>query len=178
MTVCQTGCLECSKKQDTCCTLGVPLTIEDVERISKLGFKLDEFAYAGEWDEDDNEGAEDWWMHSLVKLDGKFYKLEVEEKENEHCFFLEPGKGCILGDKRPLHCKTYPFWVEDNNVVYDDPEEKFCPINKRSIPVKHAVTLVGETEESIMDYYNRIKKDCIENSEKVKELVLKLLKKQ
>jgi Fe-S-cluster containining protein len=150
--------------------------MEDVERITKLGFKLDEFADVGEWDEEDYEGAEDWWMNSMVKVDDTFYKLEITEKEKERCFFLEHGKGCTLGDKRPLHCKTYPFWVENNQVVYDDPEERFCPINKRSIPVKHAVTLVGETEENIMNYYDRIKKDCIENSEKVKELVLKLLK--
>jgi Fe-S-cluster containining protein len=176
--VCHQGCLECSKQQETCCTLGVPLNIDDIERITALGYKLEDFAYAGEWDEEDNEGAEDWWMNSMVKVDDKFYKIEVEEDDEEHCFFLERGKGCKLGSNRPLQCKTYPFWVEEGEIVYDDPEDKFCPINKKAVPIKEALSHVNETEESILSYYNKIKKDCIDNTEKVKEIVLRLLKKQ
>lgn len=172
-------CLECSKKQATCCSLGVPLTIEDVNRITALGYKLENFAEPGEWKKDEIEGNEDWWENSMVEVDGKMYRLHVKESgegDDEKCFFLKEGEGCVLGDKRPLHCKMYPFWIDEGHIAYDDPEDKFCPLNKGIMPLKESMELLHETEESLKEHYQKIKEDCIKNKEKHKELILKLLK--
>jgi len=29
---------------------------------------------------------------------------------NGSCVILVPGKGCALGENRPLICKVWPFW--------------------------------------------------------------------
>lgn len=174
------SCLECSKKQATCCSLGVPLTIEDIERITSLGYKFEEFAEPGEWEKDEVEGNEDWWEQSMVDIDGTLYRIHIKEAENqgdgERCFFLHDGEGCVLGKDRPFQCQVYPFWVEDGKVVYDDPEDRFCPLNKKILPLKEATELLNETEESIKANFEKIKEDCIKNKEKHKELILKLLK--
>ena len=176
------SCLECSKNQITCCTLGVPITIADIDRIISLGYKLEDFAEPGEWEDEELEGNEDWWVNSVVEVDGTKYKIHLKEangnEDDEKCIFLHEGEGCVLGDKRPYLCKLYPFWIEDGELVYDDPEEHFCPINKNILPIKEALELMKETEETVRENFNNIKKDCIEKQEKLKELTLKLLKEE
>lgn len=172
-------CLNCKELQKSCCTLGVPLTMQDIRLIELLGFKLDEFAEPEEWYKDEIEGCEDWWEASMAKIDGKMFRLHIKEKKDGNCFFLKHGEGCILGDNRPLHCKIYPFWVdEETNIVeYDDQDEKHCHFHRNGTPLKEGVKLVNETEETVKEYFSKIKADCIKNKDKYKEIILKLLKK-
>lgn len=178
------SCLECSKNQITCCTLGVPITISDIDRIISLGYKLEDFAEPGEWDDEELEGNEDWWVNSVTEVDGVKYKIHLKEANDEdeddgRCIFLRDGEGCVLGDNRPSLCKLYPFWVEeDGKLVYDDLDEHFCPINKNILPIEEALKLLNETEQTIKEHYKKIKEDCINNKEKHRELILKLLKKE
>ena len=178
------SCIECSKNQITCCTLGVPITISDIDKIVSLGYKLEDFAEPGEWDDEELEGNEDWWENSVTEVGGVKYKIHLkeandEDEDDERCIFLRDGEGCVLGENRPSLCKLYPFWVEeDGKLVYDDPDEHFCPINKNILPIKEALELMKETEDSVRENFNKIKKDCTENQEKLKELTLKLLKKE
>ncbi len=175
------SCLECSKNQVTCCTLGVPVTIDDIERIVALGYKLEEFVEPGEWEDGELEGNEQWWIDSTIQVDGKKYKIHLKESSDtdDRCLFLRDGQGCILGDKRPHLCKLYPFWVNEiGKLVYDDPGDKFCPINKNILPVKDALALMNETEETVRQHFENIKEDSINNQEKHKEILLKMLKKK
>ncbi|MEA2037938.1 MAG: YkgJ family cysteine cluster protein [Nanoarchaeota archaeon] len=176
--VCWEICKECNGKRETCCTLGVPVTIEDIKVIESQGYKLDDFAVAGEWDEDEIDGNEEWWKKNLITVDGKHFKIHLREKENSHCFFLKDKEGCTLGDKRPALCKLYPFWVDDekNEIEYDDPEEKFCHFHGKDIPLEEGMKLFGETEESIRSHFSKIKEDCDNNHEKHKEIILRLIK--
>lgn len=52
------------------------------------------------------EGKQDLVLCFLMKT--------VESKKS--CIYLEEGRGCLLGDERPLACKQYPFAV-DRDVV-------------------------------------------------------------
>jgi len=40
---------------------------------------------------------------------GKHYRLQTRFV-NGSCMALVPGKGCVLGESRPLICKVWPFW--------------------------------------------------------------------
>ena len=170
------GCMNCREFQETCCTLGVSLTIDDIKRIESLGYKLEEFAEPGQWYKHEIEGEEPWWINSMVTVGRKLFKTQVKDRDGKKCFFLNDGKGCVLGDKRPGHCKVYPFWVEDNKVVYDDPEEKFCCLHREGVPVKQGLNLINESEKDIIRYYSKIKEDCIKNKAKHRNIILKLLK--
>jgi Fe-S-cluster containining protein len=169
------GCLNCREFQQTCCTLGVSLTIDDIKRIESLGYKLEDFVEPGQWYKYEIEGTEHWWINSMTKVGKKLLKLQVKDHDDEKCFFLEDGKGCVLGDKRPWHCKVYPFWVEKGKVVYDDLEDKFCCLNRKKVPIKQGLKLINEAEIDLKRYYSKIKQDCIKNKQKHKKLILKLL---
>ncbi len=41
--------------------------------------------------------------------DGEHYRLQMRFVRAS-CVALAPGKGCILGEDRPLICKVWPFW--------------------------------------------------------------------
>jgi len=75
------------------------LSNEDILRIKKLGYKIQEFA---------------------LYEDG-FYILK---NKNGYCVFLKNGK-CSIYKNRPEGCKYYPliFDVESNSVIID----KDCP---------------------------------------------------
>ena len=40
---------------------------------------------------------------------GIIERLSLKEKENYDCIFWNEG-GCTIYKRRPLQCKTYPFW--------------------------------------------------------------------
>ncbi|MHA1203934.1 MAG: YkgJ family cysteine cluster protein [Candidatus Heimdallarchaeaceae archaeon] len=86
-------CFECCKETE------MVLSNEDILRIKKLGYKIQEFA---------------------LYEDG-FYILK---NKNGYCVFLKNGK-CSIYKNRPEGCKYYPliFDVESNSVIID----KDCP---------------------------------------------------
>src|SRR3989344_2203638 len=165
-------CSECFTKQKTCCALEVPVTINDIENIKALGNNFESFAVLDEWKKDDYEGEEDWWIDSMILIKGETFKTTIKKKENGNCMFLDEKKGCTLGSNRPSACKIFPFWVENDKVVYDESLEDFCYMRKQSIDIKGGLNLLAETENKIKEYYNEIKGDCLDNKEKHKELAL------
>ena len=170
-------CRICYHMQDTCCADSprVPFSISDIDRITSLGHRLEDFAIPGEYAEEDFRGEEPWWEASMVKINGKFYKLNVRTKGNA-CHFLDPDKGCTLGKNRPDVCKIYPFWIyQEDEVTYEDREEVTCFIQNRGSSVSYAMTSIGETADSIRKYFNNIRKDCIENNEQHRGLLLRLM---
>jgi hypothetical protein len=40
-------------------------------------------------------------------------QLSLKEKQNYDCVFWNPGNGggCLVYEKRPLQCRTFPFWI-------------------------------------------------------------------
>src|SRR3972149_4916314 len=40
---------------------------------------------------------------------GAFYRVSLREKANYDCIFWEAG-GCRVYPKRPLQCRSFPFW--------------------------------------------------------------------
>ncbi len=174
-------CLEHYKAiKDSCCNgANVPLTVKCLENITSLGHKLEDFAVAGEYDEEDVSGTEGWWADSMVKQGEKLYKINVQRTPNGDCIFLRKEKGCVLGENRPAVCKIYPFWVnEKGEIDYEDEEEKrYCFLGKRGYSVPRAMEAMGETEESIRSYFELMRKDYVKNKRKHTKILLGLLKK-
>ncbi len=54
--------------------------------------------------------VEDFKNKYLVSAQGR-YSIKDLPKANYRCVFLLDGK-CRIYDKRPLQCRTYPFWPE------------------------------------------------------------------
>ncbi|MFA5855839.1 MAG: YkgJ family cysteine cluster protein [Candidatus Pacearchaeota archaeon] len=172
-------CLECVKKDSGCCSSYpfIPLTIKDIERIKKLGYKLEDFVLVQKYRKNMIDTSEKWWADGFVNHDKKKYKLTVKKKKDNSCVFLKQGKGCTLGKNRPFVCKIYPFWVDSKGkVIYERDEEKDCLLGKRNVPIKHAVEMIGEKRKLIKKYRKEIRKDCIENLDKSKILVCSMIK--
>ncbi len=175
-----TICLECSKKQRNCCQDNrVPLTLEDINNITALGFNFFDFAIAGEYDVEDFIDEETWWKNSIITIDNKHYKINTRNDEKGNCFFLKDGLGCTLGKNRPAVCKIYPFWVNDKEeIVYERGEEELCYLGRKKRTILESAKLVGEDEKSLKSYFEKIKNDCIENKDTHRELILKILKRE
>jgi Fe-S-cluster containining protein len=168
-------CVECAAKQKNCCSLEVPLTVKDVERITALGFTLEDFAAATEYVPEDFDDQEEWWQRSFVKMDGKFFKLTTKIGKDEKCFFLRSGKGCVLNSSRPFVCRMFPFWVSKDGKVIYEAGEKYCHFEKKDASVQQGLALIQESESKILACFNEVKQDCIKNKAKHTELVKKLM---
>lgn len=146
----------------------MPLTIKDIKKIERHGFKKKEFIIMGEYDRIDFEDQERWWKESIISTKRKFFRVNVAHDANGKCFFLKKKEGCMLGKDRPTICHIFPFWVEEKTgkVTYEPPDNDFCCMEKQRIPANLAVKLMGETEESIKHYFYAIKEDCLKNKEK------------
>jgi len=87
------------------------LSNKDVERIQRLGYKLDYF----------------------VRIKKGWLKLKNRE---ERCVFHD-GKICLIYDNKPEGCKFYPiiFNEENNSAIIDEdcPYENDFRFNKRDI---------------------------------------------
>ena len=75
------------------------LTKSDINRISSLGYKLEEYAI----------------------FDGKFWLLK---NVNGKCFFLDENGKCKIYDHRPLGCRAYPVIKIDGKCT---PDIEVCP---------------------------------------------------
>ncbi len=84
------NCYEC------CLETEMPLSEKDITRISKLGFKIDEF---------------------LEEQDGFMVLRNIDSK----CFFLKNGL-CIIYENRPEGCRYYPliYDLEKDEFVIDN----------------------------------------------------------
>ncbi len=173
-------CLECSKKQRNCCQDNrVPLTLEDINNITSLGFNFFDFAIAGEYKVEIFINEETWWKNSMITIDNKHYKINTKNDEKGNCVFLNSGLGCTLGKNRPSVCKIYPFWVNDKEeIIYEKGEDELCYFGRKKKTILESAKLVGEDEKSLKSYFEKIKNDCIENKEKHQELISKILRKK
>jgi Fe-S-cluster containining protein len=165
-------CLECSKKCAGCCAIAssVPLTIKDIRRIEKLGYKKRLFLSVKKYSKKEIIGPEKWWTNSFIDLDGNKYKLRLKIKGNR-CIFLKDRKGCVLGNKRPFFCRIYPFWVEDNNIVLEKGDGVYCGVNKKGLTLQHKMRIMNENPVKIKKYFSEIKNDCIKNKNKHEKII-------
>ena len=167
-------CLGCKKVQDNCCRLTVQLTFADIQKIEEIGYNLADFAILKEYKKDEVVDYDDWWKDSLIEIDGSFYKIVIKKDKLGDCYFLRDEKGCLLGQNRPNVCKIFPFWVDkEDNVVYEE-GEPFCRLEKESISIKEGLVALKETEDRIKEYYRSMKKENLENMDKILELAKKL----
>ncbi len=151
-------CLECSKVQRTCCQDSrVPMTFKEITGIPGA---LDDSFYAGEYSKEDVDEFEPWWVASMAEVDGKFYRANTR-KVNGDCIFLVPGRGCSL-HPRPSICLIYPFWITEKGEIIYEPGPATCSFEREGLPVKEAIPIIGETEESIRKHFSIIRKDSEE----------------
>ncbi len=92
-------CIKCGK---CCWNTEMPLTRDDLKRITSLGYKITEFAvYNGQY----------WQLKNI----------------NGHCFFLNPETNeCTIYPNRPLGCRIYPIIYIEGVGAAPDPE---CPMS-------------------------------------------------
>jgi len=95
--------VRCSK---CCWDTQMILTPSDIQRIEKLGYKREYFAF----------------------FDGKYWRLK---NVNGHCIFLDEKTGlCKIYENRPLGCRAYPIIVDDEtNMCVIDIE--YCPLAEK-----------------------------------------------
>ncbi|MDP2749869.1 MAG: hypothetical protein Q8O89_03495 [Nanoarchaeota archaeon] len=180
-TITRNYCMDCSKKQDSCCCARefyYPLTIDEIKKAVAKGFKMEDFATV-----EDVSGAlnneSEWYKKGAVDVNGKEYFIVTKQK-GDYCCFLENEKGCILGNDRPAVCKMFPLWVDDDeNLTY---EIDFCHIvkdsklDKSKKDLKKLLKAVNETEENLREYKKSLCEDFTKNKTLRKELVFNLLK--
>lgn len=152
-------CLECSKTQRTCCQDSrVPMTFKEITGIPGA---LDDSFYAGEYPKEDVDEFEPWWKASMAEIDGKFYRINTRKAPNGDCIFLVPGRGCSL-HPRPSICLIYPFWITEKDEIIYELGPATCSFERDGLPVKEAIPIIGETEESIRKYFSIIRRDSEE----------------
>ncbi|HDP80238.1 MAG TPA: YkgJ family cysteine cluster protein [Spirochaetes bacterium] len=168
-----TGCLSCPDKSENCCVGSyVPLTLRDVDAIRELGYDLAGAVQASEYFAEYLVDDEDWWRDSVTGVGGRLYRLTTKKREDGACVFLEEGKGCLLGPRRPVVCKIYPFWVDHRGgIIYEPGEEECCYIASGSYTLEEGIALIDESPGSIREYFQAIRQDCLENHDRHRELV-------
>ncbi len=131
-----------------CCTEGIQLTIEDIQRIKALGYSLDDFL---EFDE----------AAQLFRIRGKDGK----------CFFLGKKLECMIRENEPLVCRLLPFKIVE--VSYsDEPIMRLKPVvdcpgegHGRKIDKKmienDATSFLRENQKLIRDVRKKGKKGII-----------------
>jgi Fe-S-cluster containining protein len=170
-------CLECSKKCAGCCAVdsSVPLTIKDIRRIERIGYKKKFFLAVKKYSKKEIVGPEKWWLDSFIDIGGVKYKLRLKIN-GKRCIFLKDGKGCILGDKRPFFCKIYPFWGEGNNVIIEKGDGVYCGVNKKGLTLQDKIKIMKENSKKIKKYFLEIKDDCTKNKYKHEKIISSLKK--
>ncbi|MBS7628162.1 hypothetical protein KEJ36_05105, partial [Candidatus Bathyarchaeota archaeon] len=118
-------CLRCASLGLGCCSRCHPFVLfEDIARLWKNS-SLDEVKTIIEVAEilpmykehlSDPEMAPIYypWKGSYFRLQTRFV--------NGSCIALIPGKGCLLGENRPLICKVWPFWWKEGSKPSMDEE--------------------------------------------------------
>jgi len=169
-------CLECSKRGGGCCAgeFSVPITIKDICRIEKLGYKKQDFLVLKRYSKKEIIGPEKWWLNSFIDINGVKYKIHLKS-DRKKCVFLKHGKGCILANNRTFFCKIYPFWIENNKIIIEKGDGIYCGVNKIGLTMQDKMKLMKENPKSIRRYFLEIKKDCI-NNKKEHEKIAYLLK--
>lgn len=168
-------CMACSKKCAGCCAFAssVPLTIKDIKRIEKLGYKKEYFLSLKQYSKTEIIGPEGWWVGSFIDINGKKYKLRLKIK-GKRCIFLRDGKGCTLRNKRPFFCRIYPFWVEDDKIVIERGDGVYCGVNKKGLTLQDKMRIMKENPKKIKKYFTEIKKDCIINKKKHEKIIVSI----
>ncbi len=106
------------------CCLGtqMELLVEDINRITGLGYKLEEFAV----------------------FDGTYYRLRNVEG---HCYFYDPEtRKCKIYAHRPRGCRLYPLVYDGDGVTVD----KTCP-TWRTVPKREVVRLAPHVVGFVRD---------------------------
>ena len=69
----------------------------------------------------------------VVNING-FSRLSLKEKDNYDCVFWEEG-GCRVYAKRPLQCRSYPFWSHHlvSRQTWDDMSLECPGVNRGKI---------------------------------------------
>ena len=167
-------CARCSRVQESCCSYGhPPLTLKDIKRIEKLGFKRIDFAEALDFEYSNNDLKNEpaWWIKSMVKINGRFFKAAVK-KNGSYCLFLKNGAGCSLGKNRPVICQMYPFWMENGKLTFNDFD---CLMVKNNLSIKELLKIMGESGKKIKAKFIEFKMDAVKNHKKHEKIVLALL---
>ena len=115
------------------------------------------------------DGVGDWdpdWQYRVHTIAGKKYELCRKRVNNICCPDLY-STGCSDLRIKPLICRLWPFWVIDNEVIYDrDPH--FCPL--RRLPIEESLKILGETKEVIKQCHHEFMTDAKEHTTELNEI--------
>lgn len=132
-----------------CCTPGIQLTLEDIKRITGLGYSMEDF----------------------LDFDEKKQMFTIKGK-NGRCYFLGGKLECTIRENEPIVCRLLPFKIVE--VSYsDEPIMRLkpvvdCPgegkgkkIDKKKIEAD-ATSFLHENQKLIRDIRKKGKKGVIE----------------
>ncbi len=170
----ESPCIRCSKIGKTCCedNTKVPITVGDIKELVSIGHRIEDFACAREYSEHDFDDDEAWYRETAVWINGMPYKLDLK-KDGDRCIFLG-NNGCLLGERRPAACRIFPFWVDASGKVILDYDNIGCHMKDLQISAEDCMEQIGESEESIIRHFNKIKND---DRKEYEELVHSLIRK-
>ena len=116
------GCSKCCRDTE------MPLFPEDIERLKKAGYKLEEFA--------------------VFDRNAKIRRLK---NVNGHCYFLDPKTGrCKIYDIRPIGCRLYPVVIDpiSGRCTIDT---EVCPY-REEFPAERIAQACRKVEELYQEY--------------------------
>ena len=103
--------IPCVRNSCTVCChdTNMPLTLADIERLTSLGYRLNEF--------------------SLQDAEGY---LRLRNRPDHACFFLDASGHCSIHAAKPEGCRVYPFIYDEDadKVIRDD----VCPYAAQFVP--------------------------------------------
>jgi hypothetical protein len=120
--------IDCRKESGycgICChNTEMPLTEEDIKRISSLGYKAEDFTVRKD-------------VMKLRNIDGR-------------CYFLENNR-CSIYEFRPAGCRIYPFVLDDKGeLTLDD----LCPrVNFEDFDSKSLKQIKNELKKLVREIY-------------------------
>ena len=87
---------------------------------------------------------------------GSIYQIMLEKKNNRYVCPLLTSNGCILGDKEPFDCKSWPYYIMKKNNDYVITISNDCPVIKN----KSEEELKNYIKEEFLDISKNIIKTC------------------
>lgn len=107
------ACLRCASHGLGCCSRCRPFILAEDLRLLLKKYPKDKIKAIVEVDT-----IPTMYLHHLMDSEmkqiyyfwiGTYYRLQTKFI-NGSCIALLPGRGCTLGDYRPLICRVWPFW--------------------------------------------------------------------
>ena len=173
-------CIQCSrlKGYGGCCRVPAsardaqfPITLADTQKIQDhTGKSLSEFIEIDKVVPAIESGF--YKLSPLLKdqiVDG--YRIKLKLREDGNCVFLEDGKGCTLGENRPLVCKLFPFWPDENGNLSPKLGSNCLAKDLADSNKSDILSMLGQKGKELLDATKDLKKNIKEHQKKMRPLL-------